>query len=102
MYIYFELYNLTPDERGTTSFEVSYGLTRLKQQGVRRLLKIFGGGKKPATSVTVERLGDTPDTREFLSLDLSRAGAGEFMLKVKVRDIHAGTEREETMELVLE
>ena len=102
VYIYFELYNLTPDERGTTSFEVSYGLTRLKQQGVRRLLKIFGGGKKPATSVTVERLGDTPDTREFLSLDLSRAGAGEFMLKVKVRDIHAGTEREETMELVLE
>ena len=102
VYIYFELYNLTPDERGTTSFEVSYGLTRLKRQGIRRLLRIFGSGEKPATSVTVERIGDTPDTRETLALDLNKAGSGEFLLKVKVRDIHAGTEREQSVELVLE
>ena len=102
VYIYFELYNLTPDKRGATSFEVSYGLTRLKRQGIRRLLRIFGSGNKPATTVTVERIGDTPDTRESLALDLNKAGAGEFLLKVKVRDLHAGTEREETVELVLE
>ena len=102
VYIYFELYNLTPDERGTTSFEVSYGLTRLKRKGVKRLLRIFGSGEKPTTSVTVAQLGDTPDTREFRSLDLSKAGGGEFLLKVKVRDNHAGTEREESVELVLE
>ncbi len=102
VYIYFELYNLTPDERGTTSFEISYGLTRLKRKGVKRLLRIFGSGKKPATTVTVSQLGDAPDTREFRSLDLSKAGGGEFLLKVKVRDLHAGTEREETVELVLE
>ncbi len=102
VYIYFELYNLTPDERGTTSFEISYGLTRLKQKGVKRLLGIFGGGKKPTTSVTVSQLGDTPDTREFRSLDLSKAGGGEFLLKVKVRDNHAGTEREKSVELVLD
>ncbi|MDE2999578.1 MAG: tetratricopeptide repeat protein [Gemmatimonadota bacterium] len=102
VYIYFELYNLTPDERGTTSFEVSYGLTRLKRQGIRRLLRIFGSGEKPATTVTVERIGDSPDTRESLALDLNKAGSGEFLLKVKVRDIHAGTEREQSVELVLE
>lgn len=102
VYIYFELYNLTPDERGTTSFEVSYGLTRLKRQGIRRLLRIFGSGEKPATTVTVERLGDSPDTRESLALDLNKAGSGEFLLKVTVRDIHAGTEREKSVELVLE
>ena len=102
VYIYFELYNLTPDARGTTSFEVSYGLTRLKRKGIKRLLRIFGSGEKPATTVTVERLGDSPDTRESLALDLNKAGSGEFMLKVKVRDLHAGTERERSVELVLE
>ncbi len=102
VHIYFELYNLTPDARGTTSFEVSYGLTRLKRQGIRRLLRIFGSGEKPATTVTVERIGDTPDTRESLALDLNKAGSGEFLLKVTVRDIHAGTERERSVELVLE
>lgn len=102
VHIYFELYNLTPDERGTTSFEVSYGLTRLKRKGIKRLLRIFGSGEKPATTVTVERVGDTPDTRESLALDLNKAGSGEFLLKVTVRDIHAGTERENSVELVLE
>ena len=102
VHIYFELYNLTPDARGTTSFEVSYGLTRLKRKGIKRLLRIFGSGEKPATSVTVERIGDSPDTRESLALDLNKAGSGEFLLKVTVRDIHAGTEREKSVELVLE
>ena len=102
VYIYFELYNLTPDLRGTTSFDISYGLTRLKQRGVRRLLRIFGSGKKPATTVSVSQLGDTPDTREYRSLDLSKAGSGEFLLTVRVRDNHAGAEREKTVELVLE
>lgn len=102
VYIYFELYNLTPDERGTTSFEVSYGLTRLKRKGIKRLLRIFGSGEKPATTVTVERLGDSPDTRESLALDLNKAGSGEFLLNVKVRDIHAGTERERSVQLALE
>lgn len=102
VYIYFELYNLTPDARGTTSFEISYGLTRLKRKGVRRLLRIFGSGKKPATTVTVSQLGDAPDTREYRSLDLSKAGSGEFLLTVKVRDNHARTEREKTVALVLD
>ena len=102
VYIYFELYNLTPDERGTTSYDISYGLTRLKQTGVRRLLRIFGSGKKPATTVTVSQLGGAPDTREYRSLDLSKAGRGEFLLTVRVRDNHARTEREKTVQLVLD
>ncbi len=102
VYIYFELYNLTPDERGTTSFEVSYGLTRLKRKGIKRLLRIFGSGEKPGTTVTVERIGDSPNTRESLALDLNKAGSGEFLLNVRVRDIHAGTQREKSVELVLE
>ena len=39
---------------------------------------------------------------EMCIRDRNKAGSGEFLLKVTVRDIHAGTERERSVELVLE
>ena len=101
VYVYFELYNLTPSESGLTSFEVEYTLTQLRHKGIRKLLSIFGSGKKPTTAVSVERLGETPDSAEYLSLDLSRAGRGDFRLDIKVKDRNAGTEKETSLELVL-
>ena len=101
VYVYFELYNLTPSESGLTSFEVEYTLTQLRHKGIRKLLSIFGSGKKPTTAVSVERLGETRDSAEYLSLDLSRAGRGDFRLDIKVKDRNAGTEKETSLELVL-
>jgi GWxTD domain-containing protein len=99
--VYFELYNLTPSAGGTTAFEVEYTLTRLKHKGIRKLLAIFGTGKQAATAVSVDRIGETPDSIEYLSLDLSRAGKGDFRLDIKVSDKHAGTEKEASVELTL-
>ena len=52
--------------------------------------------------MAVERLGETPDSAEYLSLDLSKAGRGDFRLDVKVKDRNSGTEKESSVELVLQ
>lgn len=102
VYIYFEVYNLTPDEGGVTSFEVEYTVSRRKRKRpIKKRLSIFGSNAKPATAVAVERTGDTPTSAEYLSLDLSRIGRGEFRLDIKVTDRRSGEQSEDSVDLVL-
>ena len=102
VYIYFEIYNLTRDAYGLTSFVVEYTVSRSRKgRGDRRRFSIFGRGGKPTTSVAVEGRGDSPTSIEYLALDLGRAGRGDFRLNVRVTDGNSGLQAEETLDLVL-
>ena len=102
VYVYFEVYNLTPDAEGTTAYVIEYTVSLQKKKGtIQKLFSLFGNDAKPSTSVTVERRGDRPSSAEYLSLDLSRAGRGDFRLDVRVTDRRSGEESESSMDLVL-
>ena len=101
VYVYFEIYSLSPDEGGVTSFTVEYTLSQSKRKGKRKRLRRFGTGDSPETSITIERLGDTPVSKEYLSLDLGKAGRGDFTLNVKVSDLNSGETGERSVELAL-
>ena len=104
MYVYFEVYNLTPDEFGTTSFVIEYTVAKIEKETktvLEDLLRIFGSKDKPTTSVAIEHLGDTPDSAEYLALDLSNAGKGDFRLNVRVKDLHSGEEKQAFLDLEL-
>ena len=101
VYGYFEVYNLTPDEHGTTSYETSYTIRKTGQTALQKVLAIFGGQGRPETAVTVERLGETPTANEYVALDLRRAGRGVFRLEVTVRDRHSGQEVREAVKIEL-
>jgi tetratricopeptide (TPR) repeat protein len=103
VYVYFEVYHLTPDAQGKTSFEIEYTtlLRKEKKSGAKKLFAIFGDKSKPATTLVTERQADSTTSAEYLALDLGRAGKGEFRLSIKVRDKHSGKESEALIDFAL-
>ena len=53
------------------------------------------------TMLAIERQTETPVSKEYVSLDLSRVGRGDFRLSIRVRDLNSGEDLERTMDLTL-
>ena len=87
VYIYFEIYHLTQDFAGNSSFLIEYTMTLLerKQKG---LLGLFGGRGKSSISTKIVREGRGERSVEYLAIDVSQLKAGEYELIVKVTDRH--------------
>jgi hypothetical protein len=103
VYVYFEVYNLTPDAQGKFSFIAEYTVSLIKKKstGVKKLFSAFRSDVKPATTLVVERQADDTTSVEYLALDLSRSGAGEFRLNVKVTDRYSKNQSEGFIGLML-
>jgi len=85
VYIYFEIYHLTQDVKGNTSFSIEYTMTLLERKK-KGLLSLFGGGGKSSISTQIEREGKGELSVEYLAIDVSQLKAGEYDLIVKVTD----------------
>ncbi len=96
VYVYFEIYHLTPDAEGKASFVIEYTalLRKEEKSGARKLFALFGGNAKPATTLAVERQADTTTSVEHLALNLGETGKGEFRLSIKVTDRQTGKQKE--------
>jgi tetratricopeptide (TPR) repeat protein len=103
VYVYFEVYNLTPNSEGKSAFVVEYTtlLRKEKKSGAKKVFAVFGGNSKPATTLVLERETNTATSMEYLALDLDRAGKGDFRLSIKVKDKNSGKESEEFIDLAL-
>jgi tetratricopeptide (TPR) repeat protein len=103
VHVYFEVYHLQPDADGKTSFVIEYTtlLRKEKKAGAKKLLALFGSGTKPSTTLVTERQADATTSTEYLALDLSRAGKGEFQLSIKVKDKNSGNESEGFIDFAL-
>lgn len=103
VYIYFEVYNLTPDAEGKSAFVVEYTtlLRKEKKSGAKKVFSIFGGGAKPSTTLVMEREANAATSMEYLALDLARAGSGDFRLSIKVKEKSSGKQSEGFIDLTL-
>jgi tetratricopeptide (TPR) repeat protein len=103
VYVYFEIYGLTPNAEGKSSFVIEYTtlLRKEKKAGAKKLFALFGSGAKPATTLTVERQADNTTSVEYLALDLGEAGKGEFRLSIKVTDRRSGKQKEGFVDFAL-
>jgi len=103
VYVYFEVYHLTPDAEGKTSFVIEYTalLRKEEKSGARKLFVLFGGNAKPATTLAVERQADTSTSVEYLALNLGETGKGEFRLSIKVTDRQTGTQKDGFVDFAL-
>lgn len=97
--LYFEIYNLTPDEHGETLFEIESKMARAKKK--KGVLGFLGGGKKEVVSIKNERAGDKDRSQEVTSFDVSKLEKGEYELTVKVKDLHSGETSEKSISLTL-
>jgi len=101
VYIYFEIYQLSKDPSGNTSFTIEYTLARLeaKRTGLSRL---FGGGGKSSITTRIDREGKDEFSVEYLAIDVSKVKAGEYELTVKVTDQHNGNTAIQTRKIALQ
>lgn len=92
VYIYFEIYNLQRDLKGSSKFTIEYTLTFLKgkKKNIKNLFGIFGGGGKSSIATGIEREGRNELSVEFLAIDVSKVKSGEHELEIKITDKISG------------
>lgn len=107
VFLYFEVYNLTRDGQGHTRFEVSYSVSaRQARPLVVRALSGLGHllGTEGAGEVTFrhERGGTEASDADYVELDMKESGAGEYVVRVTVRDLLSGAvaQKEATFRVV--
>lgn len=99
VYIYFEIYQLTVDAKGNTSFIIEYKVTLIERKK-KGLLGLVGGGKS-SISTQIEREGKGELSIEYLAIDVSQLKAGEYKLEVKVIDRQNGNIATQTRRIAL-
>lgn len=83
--VYYEIYNLTLDNDGRSSYEVTYTIeTKSKKNFFARLFS-----DKSRISSTTLKTGSSTLEREYLAFDISELPAGDAHLEVKIRDLHS-------------
>jgi GWxTD domain-containing protein len=91
LHVYFEIYHLTPNAQGETSYEIEYSVKQ--SDGKAGLLAQLAGSssdKKKSVTLSEKRTGKSPNQFERIVLDLSALEAGKVELAVTVRDLVAG------------
>lgn len=91
--MYYEIYGLTPEKDGQTRYRVEYEVrSRAPRKGVSRILSAINpfGGRKAAISTSFDLVGDSPDSYEYLALDLSTLKPDSYELVLQVTDQVSG------------
>jgi hypothetical protein len=90
LYLYFEVYNLTKDASGRTSYTIEYKLASVKINK-SLLAGIFGSRRKTSVTVPSVRTGQEPWSQEHIALDVSELEPGTYRVQVTLKDNVAGT-----------
>ncbi len=93
VFVYYEIYNLSKDEFGQTSYEVSYTVTsdeNPRAVGIISSLTRWRKGKREELSVTYQQQGTEDQEAEYVELELENRPPGKYLLKVTVRDVNNG------------
>ncbi len=99
VFVYFEIYNLTPTPEGRTRYSLTYTLTPQKPGGLRGLLKIGDEGAISLSAREQETAVVSPV--EYVEIDVSDVSPGLYVLTVSVEDKRTGAvvERSRPLEL---
>ncbi len=103
VYLYFEIYNLFRDLKGSSKFTIEYTITFLKgkKKNIKNLFGIFGSGGKSSIATGIEREGKDELSVEFLAIDVSKVKSGEHELEIKITDKISGETVKKTERLFL-
>ena len=96
VFIYYEIYNLARDEFGATRYRISYQIRSLRRTDVGA--RILGGlgrliGKREdgnVISIEYDHVGNRPDERAYLELDMGATAPGRQLLTILVTDENSG------------
>ena len=94
LFIYFEIYNLTLDQFGTTRYRIEYSVSETRST-VAPVLRIYQGLKnllgidrqQAVLSSEFEQSIIRMDTSTYLEIDISEPPAGVYLLTIKITDM---------------
>ena len=108
VYLYYEVYNLTPDAGGQTAFQTQVEITaKEEQQNVAwRLLSNLGrlitrSSDEKSILLTFEDGGVTADDYKYTSIDTNGSPAGRYVLTLTVTDMRSGQHVAKSREFVI-
>jgi GWxTD domain-containing protein len=97
VYIYYEIYNLTPDAGGRTSYQMQLEIAAKEEQRnfAWRLLSSLGrlvtrSSDERSVVLMFEDAGAQKDEYKYTSIDTSESAAGAYTLTLTVTDLHSG------------
>ncbi len=107
IYLYFEIYNLSFDDQGTTDYEIAYTVETIKpqrnfwQKTIGSIGRMFSGPKENVITISSARSGEERDTFEYMALDLKNLPNGETVLTVNVTDQNSNVDVQSSIEMLL-
>lgn len=108
IYLYYEIYNLTPDPGGQTAFQTQVEITAKEEQRnfALKLLSSLGSlitrsSDEKSVLLTFEDSGATTDTYKYTSIDTSDSPAGRYVLTLTVTDTRSGQRATKSREFAI-
>lgn len=99
IYLYFEIYGLTPDAQGRVRYRVEYILRPTKPR--KKFLGLLGGEDRPVLRLQSIHEDTRTDLDEHAELDASRVDPGNYVLEVHITDAHTNATARRTLALTL-
>lgn len=92
MTIYYEIYNLSLNDEGRSSYEVSYSIHMVDSDKsfFSTVTGVFGSKQASGTSSVTVKEGKSVTEYEYISFDISELPAGIARLEIKVKDLLSG------------
>lgn len=94
MTVYYEIYNLSLNDDGRSSYEVSYSIHMLDSDRsfLSTIAGVFGSNQASGTSSVTLKEGKSVTEHEYISFDISELPAGIARLEIKIKDLISGKE----------
>ena len=91
--VYFEMYDLRPDENGTSRFEYE-ATVRSEDKDPRIWIQRLLQPRPRIPAISATRREEQPGNlrRQFVTIPVAELGEGHYRLDIRVRDLNAGSE----------
>lgn len=101
--VYYEIYNLTLNDEGKSSYQISYSIKMAENPDFLAKIKgVFSGKNEASTSSITTKEGKSTTEREYIGFDISELPPGVATLEIKVKDLNSFRESSSTINLTIQ
>lgn len=101
--VYYEVYNLTLNDEGKSSYQISYSIKMAENPDFLGKIKgVFSGKNEASTSSITTKEGKSTTEREYIGFDISELPPGVATLEIKVKDLLSSRESSSTINLTIQ
>ncbi|RKY82158.1 hypothetical protein DRQ07_02050 [candidate division KSB1 bacterium] len=101
LFVYYEVYNLKKGENGKTNYTVTFSIKQNKNSSGKKVLGIFGSSQSYTISVKNSYSGKKKNDSNYISFDISRAGKGDYIMEIVIRDNENNNQAKQSVKFII-